>query len=144
MMASDGPGDTGGPIGGGVSIGNYKGVMLCNRPFAGASNAAKAGGAGPTGPGGSFKCGTVEAPWGQGVPISEHQKMVAKMSKKDTVLSKHKKWLVDLQRTKEQLADEYLEVSSKKQEARSKKQEARSKKQEARSKKQEARSARRA
>ena len=27
-----------------VSIGNYKGVMLCNRPFAGAAAAAKAGG----------------------------------------------------------------------------------------------------
>ena len=91
---SDGPAstDTGGPIGGSVSIGNYKGVMLCNRPFAGSSNAAakQAGGA-AGGFGSGFRCGVVEGPLGQREGVSEHMKMVAKMSKKDTVLSKHKK-----------------------------------------------------
>lgn len=35
--------------------------------------------------------------------------MVAKMSKKNSVLSKHRKWLSDLQKTKEKLQEEYLE-----------------------------------
>ena len=53
--------------------------MLCNRPFAGASGAAAKQASGTTGAG-SFKCGTVETPLGENVKISEHQKMVAKVS----------------------------------------------------------------
>jgi len=103
-------GDNGGPIGStaAVSIGNYKGVMLCNRPFAGASGAAAKQQAKSGGAGGSFKCGTVESAWGSNVSISEHQKLVSKMSKKTTVLSKHKKWLSDLQKTKDALQEEYV------------------------------------
>ena len=39
VMMSERPSGGGGGGGGdaGVSIGNYKGVMLCNRPFAGAT-----------------------------------------------------------------------------------------------------------
>ncbi|GMI44988.1 hypothetical protein TrCOL_g7683 [Triparma columacea] len=114
MMMNDRPGDNGGPIGASsVSIGNYKGVMLCNRPFAGASGAAAKQASGTTGAG-SFKCGTVETPLGENVKISEHQKMVAKMSKKDSVLSKHKRWLNELQKTKEKLQDEYIASEEKK------------------------------
>ena len=58
--------------------GNYKGVMLCNRPFAGASGAAAKQASGTTSFG-SFKCGTVDTPLGENVKISEHQKMVAKV-----------------------------------------------------------------
>ncbi|GMH88647.1 hypothetical protein TrVE_jg3274 [Triparma verrucosa] len=101
MMLSTGPTSS-------VSIGNYKGVMLCHRPFAGASGAAGKVGK-TTQSEGSFKCGTVETPLGENVKISEHQKMVAKMSKKNSVLSKHRKWLSDLQKTKEKLQEEYLE-----------------------------------
>ena len=91
MMLSTQPGSS-------VSIGNYKGVMLCNRPFAGASGAA--GKVGKKESTGSFKCGTVETPLGENVKISEHQKMVAKMSKKNSVLSKHRKWLSELQKVR--------------------------------------------
>ena len=64
MISNRGPSNTDtGPIGSSaaVSIGNYKGVMLCNRPFAGASGAASK----QKNPahGGSFKCGTVETDW---------------------------------------------------------------------------------
>lgn len=39
--ATDGAmGDEGGNNGGAVSIGNYKGVMLCNRPFNGVATSA--------------------------------------------------------------------------------------------------------
>ena len=109
MMMSQRPsgGDNGGPIGSAaVSIGNYKGVMLCNRPFAGASGAAAKQDAVH---GGSFKCGTVETQWGANVSTSEHQKLVAKsLSKKNSVLSKHRKWLNDLQKMKDSLQDEYV------------------------------------
>mmetsp|Transcript_31878 Transcript_31878/g.63197 ORF Transcript_31878/g.63197 Transcript_31878/m.63197 type:complete len:362 (+) Transcript_31878:102-1187(+) len=99
MMLSTGPASS-------VSIGNYKGVMLCNRPFAGASGAA--GKVSKKESTGSFKCGTVDTPLGENVKISEHQKMVAKMSKKNSVLSKHRKWLAELQKTKEKLQEEFL------------------------------------
>ncbi|GMH78271.1 hypothetical protein TL16_g07734 [Triparma laevis f. inornata] len=102
MMLSTGPTSS-------VSIGNYKGVMLCHRPFAGASGAAGKVGKSSIQGEGTFKCGTVETPLGENVKISEHQKMVAKMSKKNSVLSKHRKWLSDLQKTKEKLQEEYLE-----------------------------------
>ena len=92
--------------------------MLCNRPFAGASGAAAKQSSGKTS--GSFKCGTVETPLGENVKISEHQRMVAKMSKKDSVLSKHKKWLADLQKTKEKLQEEYLDEAEKKEEKKEK------------------------
>jgi hypothetical protein len=45
-----------------VTIGNYKGVMLCNRPFAGAAGgaaAAAASGGGGGAAANTFSCGTV-------------------------------------------------------------------------------------
>lgn len=68
MMLSTGPTSS-------VSIGNYKGVMLCHRPFAGASGAAGKVGKSSTQGEGTFKCGTVETPLGENVKISEHQKV---------------------------------------------------------------------
>jgi hypothetical protein len=43
-----------------------------------------------------------------------------KRPKKDSVLTKHKKWLADLQKTKERLEVQYLEEIQKKDEAQSK------------------------
>ena len=119
--------DTGGPIGSSTaSIGNYKGVMLCNRPFAGAGGAAvKSGGNGNGGGGNSggpasgrsFIAGTIEVALGANVSITGDPALSAKdlkdvkrsSSKKDSVLSKHREWLADLQRTKDKLQEEYLQ-----------------------------------
>lgn len=131
MMLAQRPGDGGsmssGPasMGGGnpsVSIGNYKGVMLCNRPFAGVSGAARAG-AGGGAVGSSFTCGTVSDPVGSNIPISNRQVKQAGATggpgtKKDSALSKHRKWLSDLQRTKDRLELQYLEEIQSKEESK--------------------------
>lgn len=85
--------------------------MLCNRPFAGSVANTKPQGA--TTP--QFSCGVVSASIGQNVPISLKEKMV-KRPKKDSVLVKHKKWLADLQKTKERLEQEYLDEARRKEE----------------------------
>lgn len=41
---------------------------------------------------------------------------MVKRPNKDSVLVKHKKWLADLQRTKERLAENYLEEARRKEE----------------------------
>ncbi len=86
--------------------------MLCNRPFAGSVATTKPQGTTSTP---SFSCGVVSANIGQNVPISMKEKMV-KRPKKDSVLIKHKKWLADLQKTKERLEQEYLEEARRKEE----------------------------
>lgn len=85
--------------------------MLCNRPFAGSvANTKPQGTATP-----QFSCGVVSASIGQNVPISLKEKMI-KRPKKDSVLVKHKKWLADLQKTKERLEQEYLDEARRKEE----------------------------
>lgn len=88
-----------------VTIGNYKGVMLCNRPFAGitaaAANTEKASADG-------FICGTVAKPWGSNVAIAEKSRVLSRLSKKDGVLSKHRKWLADLHKKKELILQQKL------------------------------------
>ena len=82
-----------GPSGPSVSIGNYKGVMLCNRPFAGVAAAANTSG-GPAKA--AFVCGTV--PGQMGSTAAKKDVVVAvKRTKKETALTRHKKWLSDLQ-----------------------------------------------
>jgi len=109
MMLSDPPNNSGTNNGqSGYSIGNYKGVMLCNRPFAGVAAAARkaeaqAGKDGFT----PFKCGVVAAELGQcklglGEKVLHHKK-------KNNALTKHKKWLANLQKTKEYLEEAFLE-----------------------------------
>jgi hypothetical protein len=98
----------------GANIGNYKGVMLCNRPFAGAAAAAKT--SQKTTP--SFLTGKPAEKIGANVPIMKDTKAPVNRSKKHTALSRHKKWLVDLQKTKdsleqEMLADEQLKLEKK-------------------------------
>jgi len=93
-------------------IGNYKGVMLCNRPFAGIKAAAKGGSGAPTN---TFKAGVIPEPLGIPIPIADKKKLVR--PKKETVLTKHRKWLADLQRTKDSLEIQFIDEMNKKQES---------------------------
>jgi hypothetical protein len=101
-------GDAGGANG--PSIGNYKGVMLCNRPFAGVSSAAKS----------AYNSGKKSAsqvpflltaknndPLGLN-PIRHPPTVVVERSKKDTALSRHKKFLSDIRKQKEAVQVELL------------------------------------
>lgn len=101
-----------------VGIGSYKGVMLCNRPFAGAAVGAQGQSAQGAGEG-AFNCGIVPKKAGANVPISNKEKVLQrKKSKKDSALSRHKKWLNDLQKTKERLESEYLTEADRKEKSR--------------------------
>lgn len=89
-MASDGAGP---------SIGNYKGVMLCNRPFAGVTAAAKAGAGGESSI--SFKTGI---PSGiLGLNPTKRLQPRSKRKKQASAISKHKRWLLSLQQQKREL-----------------------------------------
>lgn len=58
-----------------------------------------------------FTCGVVPEAPGMSVSILSKERVKVKKEKKDSVLTKHKKWLVDLQKEKEQLElDALLEV----------------------------------
>lgn len=97
-----------------VGIGNYKGVMLCNRPFAGIK-AANGGGEG--GSSNTFKAGVIPEPLGIPIPISSKDKLKLARPKKETVLTKHRKWLADLQKTKDSLEIQLIDEMNKKQES---------------------------
>eukprot|EP00428_Durinskia_dybowskii_P078293 CAMPEP_0170358512 /NCGR_PEP_ID=MMETSP0117_2-20130122/2267_1 /TAXON_ID=400756 /ORGANISM="Durinskia baltica, Strain CSIRO CS-38" /LENGTH=387 /DNA_ID=CAMNT_0010612725 /DNA_START=110 /DNA_END=1273 /DNA_ORIENTATION=+ len=105
---------------GSIGIGNYKGVMLCNRPFGG--TAANKMTSGASGEKTTFTCGLVSEAAGLNVPISAKEKLI-KRPNKDSVLAKHKKWLSDLQKTKDRLEMEFLEEARRKEEAQAKFQE---------------------
>lgn len=90
-------------------VGNYKGVMLCNRPFAGSVAQQKAANKPAT-----FNCGVVPDAVGIGQPASSRKKV--KRPKKETVLTKHRRWLAELQRTKDKLEAEFVDDMLKKQE----------------------------
>lgn len=122
---------------GGSGVGHYKGVMLCNRPFGGTmgkfvlslfitsqilrlilehivtqktQNTSEKT---------SFSCGVVPVTVGVNVPIPMKEKML-KRPKKDSVLVKHKKWLSDLQKTKERFEEQYLEDLQRKEDSKQK------------------------
>jgi hypothetical protein len=57
--------------GGATSIGNYKGVMLCNRPFGGVSGATKANSV----PVKAFGCGVVSEEIGAHVSLASKEKV---------------------------------------------------------------------
>lgn len=101
MMMSERP--SGGGAAAGVSIGNYKGVMLCNRPFAGVAAAAHK--AVNHGSGGNvpFRSAVIpHEPIGLN-PSRERRAMVRQnKKKKNSALSRHKKWLRQLQKAKEE------------------------------------------
>lgn len=94
-----------------VGVGNYKGVMLCNRPF-GASVA------GPQAQNStsekSFACGVVSEAIGMNVSIANKEKKIVQRQKKETALTKHRKWLIELQKTKDQLEQNYKEETKRK------------------------------
>lgn len=113
MSSAMGGGGGGGSVPS-VSIGNYKGVMLCNRPFAGVAAAAQNAG-GPAKA--AFVCGTVPGHMGANAPPRDLA-VTVKRTKKETALSRHKKWLQDLQSTKNQLEQSYLDEIKRKEEAK--------------------------
>lgn len=104
---SGGGGGGGGGDGGagaGVSIGNYKGVMLCNRPFAGATAGAHAGGGGSSDKPAPFITGINKEgmhPRGWDPSKRERKNTVPERNYKNTALSKHKQWLRRLQKQRD-------------------------------------------
>lgn len=95
---------------GGPSIGNYKGVMLCNRPFGGVSGALKSNEVGVK----AFGCGVVPAEIGAHVSLASKERHKIKRPKKESALTKHRKWLAELQNTKDRLEYEYaMEMQAK-------------------------------
>ncbi|KAH7476357.1 hypothetical protein PRIC1_000361 [Phytophthora ramorum] len=100
-----------------VSIGNYKGVMLCNRPFNGVSSTlakenrygAKTNNNVVDNSKAAFLAGNPGEPLGLNVPILSEPAHGIRRDKKNTALSKHKKWLHDLQKERSRLQDELAE-----------------------------------
>ena len=109
MMMSERPSNgasLGGGASAGVSIGNYKGVMLCNRPFGGvaaAAHKAVSGGDGNV----PFRSAVIpHEPLGLN-PSRERRAMIrVDRKKKNSALSRHKKWLKQLQKAKEQFQEQ--------------------------------------
>ena len=89
-----------------VSVGNYKGVMLCNRPFAAVAGAAAPSVELAAKP--SFVTGSVSEKFAS-VPILAADAKAKSGPSKDTALHRHKTWLKDLQSTKEALEARYLD-----------------------------------
>lgn len=103
------------------SIGNYKGVMLCNRPFAGVAAAAKGGGeSGGAAAAGkhAFVTGKVKSEVGFAGRSLQTEKLLRKRVKQETALTRHRKWLADLQLTKQALEEQYMEDLRKKEESK--------------------------
>lgn len=107
-------------LAGAGSIGNYKGVMLCNRPFAGVAAAARGGGeGGGAAPGKhAFVTGKVKSEVGFAGKSLQTEKLLRKRVKHETALTRHRKWLVDLQLTKQALEEQYMEDVRKKKESK--------------------------
>lgn len=123
-MLSERPGSLTAGLGGsaGPSIGNYKGVMLCNRPFGGVTapqkQAAMDGAAAVAV--GRFVAGVVKSEPGYSCAPKVRDAAPVKQSKKKSALSRHRQWLSDLQKTKDALEQHYLEETLRK-EAQSRK-----------------------
>mmetsp|Transcript_12169 Transcript_12169/g.37438 ORF Transcript_12169/g.37438 Transcript_12169/m.37438 type:complete len:97 (-) Transcript_12169:966-1256(-) len=74
-----------------ISIGNYKGVMLCNRPFVGMAGTTSKGLT--TSAKQAFVCGNVGDKLGTNVPISTKEKSVTtnQRCKRETAIQRHRK-----------------------------------------------------
>ncbi|KAE8886637.1 hypothetical protein PF005_g20434 [Phytophthora fragariae] len=101
-----------------VSIGNYKGVMLCNRPFNGVSSTLakenrysgiKSNNNAVDNSKAAFLAGNPGEPLGLNVPILSEPAHAIRRDKKNTALSKHKKWLYDLQKERARLQEALTE-----------------------------------
>lgn len=99
----------GAPIAGAGSIGNYKGVMLCNRPFAGVAAAAKGGEVAAAAGKHAFLTGKVKSEIGFAGKTLNAETLLRKRVKRETALTRHRRWLADLQLTKETLEEQYME-----------------------------------
>ena len=66
----------------------------------------------------TFACGRVPDAPGIGVPAESRKKV--KRPKKETVLTKHRRWLAELQKTKDKLEAKYVDDMVKKEERREK------------------------
>ncbi|CAM9619489.1 unnamed protein product [Discosporangium mesarthrocarpum] len=102
------------------SIGNYKGVMLCNRPFAGAAAAAKGCELNTASGKEVFVTGKVKSEIGLTKKNIQKDKLLRKRVKQETALTRHKKWLADLQLTKQALEEQYMEDMKRKEESKQK------------------------
>lgn len=124
-VGDDGGGGGGGgsgtaPLAGAGSIGNYKGVMLCNRPFAGTAAAAR-GSVGRTSSAvgkSVFVTGKVKSEVGFAGKGLQTEKLLRKRVKKETALTRHRRWLADLQLTKQALEEQYMEDLQRKEESK--------------------------
>ncbi|GBG29627.1 Hypothetical Protein FCC1311_058482 [Hondaea fermentalgiana] len=102
----------------GAAIGNYKGVMLCNRPFGGVSHAAKKAHKASANKQPPFKtsCGISEK---IGLnPIRHPPNVVVERSKKDTAFSKHLRFLADLHKQKVSMQEEITREAQEKEQRR--------------------------
>lgn len=99
----------GAPLAGAGSIGNYKGVMLCNRPFAGVAAAAKGGEVAAAAGKHAFLTGKVKTEIGFAGKSLNAETLLRKRVKRETALTRHRRWLADLQLTKETLEEKYME-----------------------------------
>lgn len=61
----------------------------------------------------SFTCGVVSESPGTNVSISNLERKYPKRKKKETALTKHRKWLAELQKTKDRLENQYDEEINK-------------------------------
>jgi hypothetical protein len=85
--------------------------MLCNRPFGGVSGALKSNEVGVK----AFGCGVVSEEIGAHVSLASKEKHRIKRPKKESALTKHRKWLAELQSTKDRLEMEFvMEMEGKK------------------------------
>lgn len=107
-----------GPVAGAGSIGNYKGVMLCNRPFAGTAAAAKGGDMVATMGKQVFVTGKVKSEVGFASRNMRTDKLMRKRDKQETALTRHRRWLADLQRTKQALEDQFMHDQQKKEDTK--------------------------
>lgn len=114
VTAGGGGGST--PVAGAGSIGNYKGVMLCNRPFAGIAAAAKGGDVAAAAGKNVFVTGKVKSEVGFAGKSLQTEKLLRKRVKQETALTRHRRWLADLQLTKQALEEQYMEDLRKKEE----------------------------
>lgn len=99
-LKSTGPSIALDKTGGAGGVGTFKGVMLCNRPFGGTEGAAQKGNNSVN----SFRAGKVPDPVGV---ANLNLKSKVKRPKIENALTRHKKWLAELQRTKDRLEAEY-------------------------------------
>lgn len=109
-------GGGGAPVAGASSIGNYKGVMLCNRPFAGVAAAVKGGDVATAAGKNVFVTGKVKSEVGFAGKSLQTEKLLRKRVKQETALTRHRRWLADLQLTKQALEEQYMEDLRKKEE----------------------------